>query len=55
MRLAYAQPETELSAESCFTKEDQEFLEHQIVALEGKTNQQKNHARQTIWNGMCEP
>lgn len=42
MRLAYAQPETELSAESCFTGEEQECLEHQIEALEGKTDKQKN-------------
>ncbi len=37
MRLAYAEPETELSADSCFTEEEQEFLEHQIIHLEGKT------------------
>lgn len=42
MRLAYAQPETDLSAESCFSEEEIEFLEHQIVALEGKTDKQKN-------------
>ncbi len=42
MRLAYAQPETELPVESCFSEEEQEFLEYQIVALEGKTAKQKN-------------
>ncbi|MEX1137321.1 MAG: IS4 family transposase, partial [Balneolales bacterium] len=42
MRLAYAQPESELSADSCFSKEEQAFLEHQITALEGKTDKQKN-------------
>lgn len=42
MRLAYAEPETELSADTCFTNEEQEFLEHQITQLEGKTEKQKN-------------
>jgi hypothetical protein len=42
MRLAYAQPETELPAESCFNEEEQAFLEHQITDLEGKTAKQKN-------------
>ena len=42
MRLAYAEPEVELSADSCFTNEEQEFLEHQIKQLEGKTEKQKN-------------
>lgn len=42
MRLAYAEPELELSADSCFSKEEQDFLEHQIKALEGKTEKQKN-------------
>ncbi len=42
MRLAYADPETELSAESCFSQEELEFLDHQLVALEGKTDKQKN-------------
>lgn len=42
MRLAYAEPETELSADSCFTEEEQEFLEHQIRKQEGKTEKQKN-------------
>jgi hypothetical protein len=46
MRLAYAQPETELPAESCFTQEEQEFLEHQITELEGKTVKQKNPYQQ---------
>ena len=42
MRLAYEQPEQELSADTCFTQEEQEFLEHQISHLEGKTQKQKN-------------
>ncbi|MFC3562533.1 hypothetical protein [Pedobacter jamesrossensis] len=42
MRLSYAEPEQELSADSCFTEQEQEFLDHQIVRLEGKTQKQKN-------------
>lgn len=42
MRLAYAEPETQLSVGSCFNEEEQEFLEHQIIVLEGKTERQKN-------------
>lgn len=42
MRLAYAEPEVELSAGTCFTNTEQEFLEHQIKQLEGKTEKQKN-------------
>jgi hypothetical protein len=42
MRLAYAEPEVELSAATCFTEDEQEFLEHQITRLEGKTAKQKN-------------
>ncbi len=42
MRLAYAEPEVTLSADTCFTKEEQVFLEHQIIVLEGKTEKQKN-------------
>ena len=42
MRLAYARPETELNADSCFSPEEQAFLDHQITALEGKTDKQKN-------------
>lgn len=42
MRLSYAEPEINLSADSCFDKEEQEFLEYQIWALEGKTKKQKN-------------
>jgi len=42
MRLAYAAPEVELSAGSCFTEEEQILLEHQIKHLEGKTEKQKN-------------
>ncbi len=42
MRLAYAEPEINLSSDVCFTNEEQEFLEHQIIRLEGKTEKQKN-------------
>lgn len=42
MRLAYAEPEVDLSAGSCFSQEEQAFLEHQIEQLEGKTQKQKN-------------
>lgn len=42
MRLAYAEPEVALSADTCFTKDEQEFLEHQIAHLEGNTSKQKN-------------
>ena len=42
MRLAYAEPEVDISADSCFSKEEQQFLEHQITHLEGKTQKQKN-------------
>lgn len=42
MRLAYAEPEVDISADSCFSKDEQQFLEHQITRLEGKTQKQKN-------------
>lgn len=42
MRLAYSEPEVELCADTCFTEEEQEFLEHQVTQLEGKTEKQKN-------------
>lgn len=42
MRLAYAEPETPISPDTCFTPDEQEFLEHQITYLEGKTEKQKN-------------
>ena len=42
MRLAYAEPETELCASDCFTADEQEFLEHQITHPKGKTAKQKN-------------
>lgn len=42
MRLAYAEPETEISADTCFAKEEQDFLEYHIPHLEGKTEKQKN-------------
>lgn len=42
MRLAYAEPETNISADTCFSKDEQDFLEHQIIRLEGKTEKQKN-------------
>jgi len=42
MRLAYAEPETIISADTCFSKDEQDFLEHQIIRLEGKTEKQRN-------------
>ncbi len=42
MRLAYAEPETIISADTCFSNEEQDFLEHQIIKLEGKPEKQKN-------------
>jgi hypothetical protein len=42
MRLAYADPEIEIHADACFTIEEQEFMEQQIIKLEGKTEKQKN-------------
>ena len=48
MRLAYAEPEVELSADSCFSAEEQQFLEHQITRLEGKTRRQQNPYRQGL-------
>jgi len=42
MRLSYAEPEVPLEAETCFTEDEQQFLEHQITRLEGKTEKQKN-------------
>lgn len=46
MRLAYAEPELEISSKSCFTSDEEEFLEHQIENLEGKTEKQKNPYKQ---------
>jgi hypothetical protein len=42
MRLAYAEPETPISSDSCFTEDEQEFAEQMIEKLEGKTEKQKN-------------
>lgn len=43
MRLSYESPETELDAQSCFTEQEQVFMEHQIKQMEeGKTIKQKN-------------
>jgi Transposase DNA-binding len=42
MRLAYAEPEVDLNAESCFTEEEQECMEQHIKHLEGRTEKQKN-------------
>ncbi len=42
MRLAYAEPEVDLDAGACFTEEEQEFMEHQILHMEGRTEKQKN-------------
>jgi hypothetical protein len=55
MQIAYAMPEEEgLSADSCFTKEDQECLEKLTKTLEGKTEKQKNKykkksLKQKVW------
>jgi hypothetical protein len=46
MRIAYAEPEMEISSDSCFTEKEEEFLEHQISRLEGKTEKQKNPYKQ---------
>ncbi|WP_315821692.1 IS4 family transposase [Paraflavitalea speifideaquila] len=45
MRLSYAEPEVALGAEACFSEDEQLFLEHQIIRLEGKTEKQKNPYR----------
>jgi hypothetical protein len=42
MRLAYCEPETPIDAATCFTEEEQTFMEHQITILEGKTKKQQN-------------
>lgn len=42
MRLAYAEPEVEIEASTCFDENELEFLEYQITSLEGKTAKQKN-------------
>lgn len=42
MRLAYAEPEKDISADTCFTEEEQQYMEHQIKEVEGKTQKQKN-------------
>ena len=42
MRLSYAEPERERRAETCFTEEEQDYMEHQIKVVEGKTQKQKN-------------
>ena len=46
MRLAYAEPEIDIEADSCFNKEEQEFLNERIKSLEGKTEKQKNPYKQ---------
>lgn len=42
MRLAYSEPEIKLSSDVCFSEKEEEFLEHQIKQMEGKTQKQKN-------------
>jgi Transposase DNA-binding len=42
MRLAYTEPEIDISADACFTEEEQDYMEHQIKTVEGKTQKQKN-------------
>jgi len=48
MRLAYAKPEVEISPDTCFTTEEQEFLEHRIKTLEGNTNVNEEIVQKTI-------
>lgn len=43
MRLSYEEPEIELGADSCFTQDEQAFIEQQILQMEGKTAKQQNH------------
>jgi hypothetical protein len=42
MRLAYAEPELGISADSCFNKQEQQVMEVYITKLEGNTQKQKN-------------
>lgn len=42
MRLAYAEPELAIGADTCFSQDEQEFMEQQISRLEGRTQKQKN-------------
>jgi hypothetical protein len=42
MRLAYNEPEQEIDADAVFTEDEQEFMEQQLIQLEGKTEKQKN-------------
>lgn len=42
LRLAYNEPEIELEPGCCFTCEEQDCLEQQILTLEGKTEKQRN-------------
>ena len=50
MRLSYAEPELEIDPDTCFTKEEQTFLEAQIKILEGKTQKQKNPFKENQLN-----
>lgn len=47
MRLAYAEPELEISAGSCFDTPQQQIMEVYIPRLEGKTQKQKNPYRRS--------
>jgi hypothetical protein len=43
----------ELSSDSCFTKEEQGFLEHRITNLEGKTVKQQNPYKAKDLEAIC--
>ena len=43
MQIAYAFPEEDHLADSCFTNEEQECIENLVETLEGKTEKQKNN------------
>lgn len=42
MQIAYDMPEHEMESRSCFTNQELECLEYQIIKLEGKTEKLKN-------------
>jgi hypothetical protein len=42
MQIAYSIPEEEIEARSCFSDQELECLEYQMIKLEGKTEKLKN-------------
>jgi Transposase DNA-binding/Transposase DDE domain len=42
MQIAYNEPELDIDADTCFSEEEQVFMEEQIKKLEGKTEKQQN-------------